>query len=301
MITTLLFLFSMSSSATTLHCNTILRRVLHGVRNEQLENIIANEPNIPDGANVPMYMRRQIGADFYIVHRILLDAENFWRAEFFRRGWPFRELKYTVYDGEVVTGCGKINKSGGPRYCFFDDTLYLDRNFINEWFGGSIPGSFLAYVLSHEIGHHLQNIFNVGFRAANQLSLQELKKRLERQADCLSGIFLADLYHAQKIGMPELARVFNGIHRISVDSNVNKISQMGVNILMLIRETLSLGGPDIHGLSDDRQAWFLQGFLSRDPKGCETFPNIADFGPNSWTPPPGFSRLLPSLTSRLLR
>ena len=66
MITTLLFLFSMSSSATTLHCNTILRRVLHGVRNEQLENIIANEPNIPDGANVPMYMRRQIGADFYI-------------------------------------------------------------------------------------------------------------------------------------------------------------------------------------------------------------------------------------------
>jgi predicted metalloprotease len=179
----------------------------------------------------------------------------------------YRDAKLRLFRTAVQTdGCGPAEAASGPFYCPADQRVYLDLSFFDQLkrqFGA--PGDFAqAYVLAHEIGHHVQNLLGTEreLRSAQQRnpgSKNQLSVAMELQADCYAGVFG---YHASRNGQLEAGDLEEGLSAASAvgDDRLQKMSGDRVN-----RETFT------HGSSADRMKWFKRGFDSGDPKQCDTF------------------------------
>ena len=202
-----------------------------------------------------------------MVTRILGDTEEVWTALFTAMGSRYEPPKLVLFRGSIASMCGNASSSAGPFYCPGDRKVYLDTNFFRELstrFGA--PGDFAqAYVIAHEVGHHVQNQMGT-MRDFDQTAAKlddrrrnALTVRLELQADCYAGVWG---FYAAKRNLLEPGDVEEGMRAASAvgDDTIQKRTQGHVV-------------PDAftHGRAEQRMRWFQTGLQSGDPRQCNTF------------------------------
>lgn len=203
---------------------------------------------------------------------VLADTEDTWGQIFEARGAHYQPPTLVIYDGGVNSGCGAASSGAGPFYCPADQKLYLDLSFFDELsqrFGAS--GDFAdAYVIAHEVGHHVQNLLGISEKVqeyrqshspaeANHASVM-----LELQADCLAGVWAAHADRSRHIlEAGDLQEALNAASAVG-DDRLQRRSG-GIN-------------PDsfTHGTSEQRARWFQTGFQKGTLESCNTFgaPNL---------------------------
>ncbi|MBD8554943.1 zinc metallopeptidase [Rhizobium sp. CFBP 8762] len=199
--------------------------------------------------------------------QVLAETEDTWKGIFQSQGMQYQDPKLVLFTQGVRSACGQASSATGPFYCPNDQRIYLDTNFFTELsqkFGAS--GDFAqAYVLAHEVGHHVQNQLGI-LPKVNQMrqSLSErennaMSVRVELQADCFAGIW--GKFTDQK-GLLDTG---------DVDEALNAASQIGDDTLQ--RRTQGYVVPDSfnHGTSAQRATWFKRGFDSGKLADCDTF------------------------------
>jgi len=199
---------------------------------------------------------------------VLADTEDTWRDLFRRNGRTYREPKLVLFTDAVQSACGLAGAAVGPFYCPEDQKVYIDLRFyqdLKERF--QAPGDFAqAYVIAHEIGHHVQNLFGISEKVqaartrVREVEANRLSVQLELQADCLAGVWA---HHANK------ARQI--IEAGDVEEALRAASAIGDDRLQ--RQTRGVVVPDAftHGTSEQRVRWFRQGLETGDLGQCNTF------------------------------
>jgi predicted metalloprotease len=221
------------------------------------ENQPAQTQSAPTGAptNDPQ-------AEFISV--VLADTEETWNRIFSSAGRQYQEPVLVLFEDAVRSGCGSASAASGPFYCPADQKVYLDLSFFRELdqrFGA--PGDFAqAYVVAHEVGHHVQNILGINrqVREAQQgnsrTSANSLSVAMELQADCLAGVWG---HHANKKQL---------LDQGDVDEGLNAAAAIGDD-----RLTKGRVSPEsfTHGTSQQRARWLRQGLQTGDFNSCDTF------------------------------
>lgn len=218
-------------------------------------------PNISN-SNEPMNQIAQEAelADFVSV--VLADTEEIWSKEFEKRGLTYEEPKLVLFRDSVQSACGAASSAVGPFYCPGDHKLYIDLSFYQELKQRfQAPGDFaMAYVLAHEVGHHVQTLLNTGSQISpEQKRTNEYSVRFELQADYLAGVWA---HYAQGKGYLEkgdLEEALNAAQAVG-DDNIQKKSQGYV-----VPESFT------HGTSEQRERWFKKGYKNGTIEGGDTF------------------------------
>jgi uncharacterized protein len=200
---------------------------------------------------------------------ILAETEDVWRAEFRGRGSEYVDPHLVLYTGGVESACGLAQSAMGPFYCPGDQRVFLDLSFFDELsqrFGA--PGEFArAYVIAHEVGHHVQNLLGISGRVhdleqrgdarrANALSV-----RLELQADCLAGVWANRSQRALKLEAAD------------IEAALGAASAVGDDRLQQAARGYVTPDSFTHGSSAQRMRWFRQGFDAGSLNACDTFAN----------------------------
>ncbi len=195
------------------------------------------------------------------------EIDETWQRIFAESGQTYQQPTTVLYERAVQTnGCGSAPSSVGPFYCPADGKVYVDLSFfreLSERFGA--PGDFArAYVLAHEVGHHVQNLLGVSedvnrAQQEDPENANELSVRLELQADCLAGVWAHSAYKEQLLESGDLEE---GLAAAAAVGDDRIQEQAGVRV-----DTESW----THGSSEQRQTWFRKGFDSGDPTACDTF------------------------------
>jgi uncharacterized protein len=214
-----------------------------------------NVPGAPVAADDP--------AQFTI--RVFNDVQVFWQQKL---EGGYRDARLVLYDDSTPTACGQGSAAAGPFYCPGDEKVYIDLSFydqLSQTF--KAPGDFAqAYVIAHEVGHHLQNVTGIEGRMRDaqrgkpEEEKNELSVRLELQADCFAGVWGNTRYTKEKLEGGDLEEAINSAGRVGDDYIQKNLGSGKVN-------------PDsfTHGTSEQRQKWFRRGFDSGDPNQCDTF------------------------------
>jgi len=199
--------------------------------------------------------------------KVLGDTEEVWGALFKAMGNRYEPPKLVLFSRKINSACGTASAAVGPFYCSEDRKLYLDTAFFDELasrFGA--PGDFAqAYVIAHEVGHHVQNLFGTmrQFDAQTQRmddrGRNAMSVRLELQADCYAGVWG---YFAQKRNLLDPGDLEAGMRAAAAvgDDQIQKRTQGYV-----VPEGFT------HGSAQQRQRWFKAGLDSGDPRNCNTF------------------------------
>jgi uncharacterized protein len=198
---------------------------------------------------------------------VLADTEDVWNELFRRMGRQYREPKLVLFSGAVESACGFADSATGPFYCPRDEKLYIDLSFfdeLNRRYGA--PGDFAqAYVIAHEVGHHVQNQLGTldKVQALQQRSSQsianQLSVRMELQADYYAGVWA---HHAQKRNILEMG---------DIEEALNAASAVGDDRMQQRSRGYVVPDSFTHGSSQQRATWFSRGFQSGDPRQGNTF------------------------------
>jgi hypothetical protein len=199
---------------------------------------------------------------------VLGYTEDTWGALFQQMGRTYREPALVLFTGQVDSACGFAHAAMGPFYCPADEKVYIDLRFYRELrdrFGA--PGDFAqAYVIAHEVGHHVQHQLGIAQQVQNlrqQVSESEanaLSVMMELQADCLAGVWAHHTEQAQQI-----------LERGDIEEGLNAAAAIGDDQMQ--RQAQGYVVPDAftHGSSAQRVRWFRQGLESGDLQACDTF------------------------------
>jgi uncharacterized protein len=200
---------------------------------------------------------------------VLADTEDTWTALFKQMGRQYRDPTLVLFSGAVNSACGLAQSAMGPFYCPLDQKVYIDLSFYDDLknrFGA--PGDFAqAYVIAHEVGHHVQNLLGIAEQvqaarqqAGTEAQANELSVRLELQADCFAGVWA---YHAD--------RARGILEKGDVEEGLNAASAIGDDRLQ--RQSQGYVVPDAftHGSSAQRVHWFRQGLETGQVGACNTF------------------------------
>jgi uncharacterized protein len=199
----------------------------------------------------------------HFVSFVLDDAQGVWQRKFTEMGRPYRDARLVLFTDSVESGCGAAGAAMGPFYCPEDQKVYIDLGFYQELrsrFGA--PGDFAqAYVLAHEIGHHVQHELGIDRQVAEQGGggSGALQVALELQADCLAGVWANSTQQRQLLDADDVQEAMNAAAAVG-DDRIQKQATGRVN-----PETWT------HGSSKQRMSWFTTGFRSGDPGTCDTF------------------------------
>jgi predicted metalloprotease len=194
------------------------------------------------------------------------DVQQTWTDQFAADGRTYEPTSLVLFTDSVSTGCGNATSAVGPFYCPADRIAYIDLGFYDELrsrFGA--PGDFAqAYVIAHEIGHHVQNLLGTSAdvsqqQQANPGAANELSVALELQADCYAGVWGHAAFQA---GVLDDGDLQEGLDAASAVGDDRIQEQAGVDVNP---ETWT------HGSSEERARWFRTGFDSGDPDTCDTF------------------------------
>jgi hypothetical protein len=195
------------------------------------------------------------------------DVQDTWGASFKRAGESYVRAQMVVYSNAVRTdGCGSATAAVGPFYCPADQRVYLDLSFYRDMSKQlNAPGDFAwAYVIAHEVGHHVQNVTGTNDEVArlerdNPGDANELSVRTELQADCYSGVWASTVFAEGDLQEGDLDEAFTASEAVG-DDRLQEQAGGGVN-------------PDsfTHGTSEQRRRWFTTGYESGDPAQCDTF------------------------------
>ena len=218
--------------------------------------------NVPFQQTLPPQNANEVElADFVGV--MVKDTEDFWGDYFQSQGDTYTAPRVVLFKGQTESGCGVADSSSGPFYCPNDSKVYIDLAFYDQLrrqFGA--PGDFAqAYVIAHEVGHHVQNLIGVlpEFNRARQAMTQEQANaasvKVELQADCFAGAWARG----------EFERGF--LEGGDLDEAMNAANQIGDDRLTGGRIPPS---QFTHGTSEQRMRWFRQGYETGDPSQCDT-------------------------------
>ena len=202
------------------------------------------------------------------ISTVLRDTELVWGQIFKEHGAKYREPQMVIYRGSTRSGCGQASAQMGPFYCPADQKVYLDLGFFNELASKhNATGDFAqAYVLAHEIGHHIQNmegtlskVQKMKQQARGQAGANKLQVKVELQADCYAGVWA---HHAHKR--------FNILEQGDVEEALRAASSIGDDTLQ--KEAQGYVVPDAftHGSSEQRVKWFRRGIQSGNIASCDT-------------------------------
>ena len=201
------------------------------------------------------------------VASVLAETEDTWRRIFQQNGTRYEDPVLVLFEGSVSSTCGMASSAVGPFYCPADHKLYLDLSFFRELdqrFGA--PGDFAqAYVVAHEVGHHVQTLLGTSERvqtSRSRLSVGEANKlsvRQELQADCYAGVWG---HHANQRQWLDEGDIEEGLRAAAAigDDRLQRQTQGQV-----VPESFT------HGSSEQRQQWLMRGLQSGDIKQCDTF------------------------------
>jgi hypothetical protein len=205
-------------------------------------------------------------ADFSSV--VLADTEDTWRVLFEQLGEAYQEPTLVLYSGAVESACGFAQSAVGPFYCPGDAKVYLDLGFFEDLrTRHGAPGDFAqAYVIAHEIGHHVQNLLGIMEQVheargrMSEAEANELSVRLELQADFLAGVWA---HHAQ--------RSRQILEEGDVEEALNAASRIGDDRLQMEAQGYVVPDAFTHGTSEQRARWFLRGYRTGDVSQGDTF------------------------------
>jgi predicted metalloprotease len=199
---------------------------------------------------------------------VLRDTEKVWGQIFQAAGGTYRVPKLVLFRGSTPTACGTGQAAMGPFYCPGDSDVYIDLAFfdtLSRRLGA--PGDFAqAYVIAHEVGHHVQNLMGITGKVDAQRSRQgaaqanAMSVRVELQADCLAGVWA---FHSQQ-GK-------GWLEQGDVEEALNAASQIGDDTLQRKAQGTVVPESFTHGSSQQRMTWFKRGFDSGSVKQCNTF------------------------------
>ncbi len=206
------------------------------------------------------------GKEFVSV--VLKDTEDVWTREFKKRGLDYREPKLVLFSGQVESACGFASSAVGPFYCPGDETVYIDLSFyetLKTRFGAT--GDFAqAYVIAHEVGHHVQNLLGAtdkvdqARRTQSESQANQMSVRLELQADFYAGLWARQADELANILDPEdIEEALDAAHAIG-DDNIQMQSQGHV-----VPDSFT------HGSSEQRVRWFKKGWESGRMEDGDTF------------------------------
>ena len=198
---------------------------------------------------------------------VVKETEDLWTEVFAQQNETYPAPTVVLFSNQVNTACGAADSSTGPFYCPGDQKVYIDLGFYDELrdkFGA--PGDFAqAYVLAHEVGHHIQNItgvlpeFNQRRQAMSTEEANAYSVRVELQADCYAGVW------ANYAGQEDL--LDNG----DIEEALNAAEQIGDDTLQKRMQGFAVPKTFNHGTSAQRKTWFERGYSSGNPGDCDTF------------------------------
>jgi len=198
---------------------------------------------------------------------VLADTEDVWGGLFSSAGKSYEQPKLVLFSGAVQSGCGAAQSAMGPFYCPADRKMYLDMSFFNELSKRlDAPGDFAqAYVVAHEVGHHVQNLMGIAERvhSAQQGGGREanaLQVRMELQADCFAGVWA---HHANK--KRQILEPGDTEEALAAASGVGDDRLQQKSRGYVVPESFT------HGSSAQRMRWFSTGMRHGDPAQCDTF------------------------------
>ena len=207
------------------------------------------------------------GAKF--VAKVLASTEDTWGKIFAASGQQYPAPKLVLFSGQTPTACGSGQAAAGPFYCPGDQKVYIDLSFYEEMKNRfHAPGDFAqAYVIAHEIGHHIQNLQGISDKVqqARQSARSEgeanaYSVRLELQADCYAGVWANHADGANRI-----------LEAGDVEEAMTAAAAIGDDALQKQAQGYAVPDSFTHGTSQQRQRWFNQGLNSGDIKKCDTF------------------------------
>jgi uncharacterized protein len=204
------------------------------------------------------------------ISAVLANTEKVWGTTLPQQtGKSYPPPKLQLYSGQTSTACGPGQRAAGPFYCPLDQKVYLDLGFFDDMqrqFGLKMGRFAIAYVVAHEIGHHIQNVLGTlpkveaAQRQAASRESNGLQVRVELQADCFAGVWAANADQRFKI-----------IEQGDVEDALKAAASVGDDTLQ--KETQGYVVPDsfTHGSSEQRMRWFSTGLKSGQLSSCDTF------------------------------
>ncbi len=205
-------------------------------------------------------------AEFIAV--VLADTEDVWHQVFQRNGKTYREPGLVIFTNSVVSACGNASASTGPFYCPADEKIYLDLSFFYELRDRfNAPGDFaMAYVIAHEVGHHVQNLLGVSRQVqamrgqVSKSQYNDLSVRLELQADFYAGIWAN---YGDKMS--------DFLESGDIDEAIQAANAIGDDRLQLQSQGYVVPDSFTHGTSAQRKRWFTKGYQTGDLSQGNTF------------------------------
>jgi hypothetical protein len=220
----------------------------------------------PGAAGQPLSEKDKEMGDF--VSAVLADTEDVWGTVFGESGQQYREPRLVLFTDQVQSACGYAGAATGPFYCPGDEKVYLDLSFFDEMqLKLGAPGDFaLAYVIAHEIGHHVQNLLGINDQVMSQRGrvsdreFNQLLVRLELQADFLAGVWA---HYARQAA--------DYLEQGDIEEGINAAGAVGDDRIQ--RQTQGYVVPDAftHGTSEQRVRWFKKGLETGDIRQGDTF------------------------------
>jgi uncharacterized protein len=200
------------------------------------------------------------------------SVQDYWDAEFARRDADYAFASFNVFTGGVTTGCGSASSAMGPFYCPADQGIYLDMGFFEvlETQLGAQGGDFAeAYVVAHEVAHHIQNITGTNDQVRTRQGPESDGVRLELQADCLAGVWA---HHATRTPVPDTDEpIISEISEQDIAIALDAAGVIGDDYIQsrtqgnVTPETFS------HGSSEQRTRWFTRGLDAGEYEACDTW------------------------------
>jgi hypothetical protein len=198
---------------------------------------------------------------------VLAETEDTWNVVFSESGARYQPPKLVLYSDQVQSACGYSSAASGPFYCPGDFQIYIDLSFLNELRRMGAPGDFaFAYVIAHEVGHHVQNLVGTGNEVrrlqarSSRAEANALSVRMELQADCYAGVWIN---HTEKRNaILEKGDIQEGLAAAAAVGDDQILKKAG---RAPRRENFT------HGSSEERMQWFQRGMQSGSLKACNTF------------------------------
>lgn len=202
------------------------------------------------------------------VSTVLADTEDVWKNVFTQGGATYQEPKLVLFRGTTPTACGQGQAAMGPFYCPGDRKVYIDLDFyktLKDRLGA--PGDFAqAYVIAHEVGHHVQNLLGISGKMdkmrgrVSETEYNALSVRLELQADCFAGVWANHAQSARQL-----------LEQGDVEEAMNAAAKIGDDALQRANGGAVVPDSFTHGTSAQRQRWFDNGLKNGSVKRCDTF------------------------------
>jgi predicted metalloprotease len=202
------------------------------------------------------------------VEAVLGSTETLWNDMFAGSGTAYQPADLVLFSGSTSSACGGANSQVGPHYCPPDQTIYIDLDFFGELQArfGARGGDFAeAYVIAHEVAHHVQNVLGIS-DDVRQLQQQhpddsnDLSVRIELQADCLAGVWANSIYQRDGVLQPG-----------DIEEGLDAAASVGDDRIQEAIQGRVTPESWTHGSSEQRVNWFTTGYESGDPNLCDTF------------------------------